>query len=142
MIIDFEKSRDFFESNSLNYVCAYLDERGIPAESYREYIKKSSIGFLVDNLTIVNEEEYVVDCFLGSSDDYSYDIKKANLMAEIEEDDICAVAMFCGGDLICLHKNNDKVYLLPLMEDEPIEIGCSWDDFINRVDIHDVDPNN
>ena len=132
MFIDNKKGKGFFESNS-QYILDYVSKKKIVDECYFKFIDKYCGGFATDNMIIINDEEYTIQCFLGTSENTAYDIVKCNKIREVHETPLCAIALLYGDDLICINANDGCVYFWN--DEDLIKVAENFEDFVNKINL-------
>ena len=129
---DRQKSRDFFEVPEKGFFSKYLECRKIQAKDYCGWMTTAIGGFLDENIICIKNEHFSIQCFLGKSQNDVYDIELCNILYGLEDSDYCAIALLYGDDLICISRNDSKVYYFNASSRE-MQIIC--DDFTSFLDL-------
>lgn len=132
MLIDNKKGDGFFESDS-QHIFDYASEKNIVDACYLNFVGKYCGGFVADNTIIINDEEYTIQCFLGTSENTAYDIVKCNKIRDVHETPLCAIALLYGDDLICINANDGHVYFWN--DEDLIKVADNFEDFINKINL-------
>ena len=133
MYIDKLKNSTFFEDDAEQYMLNYLCSKGINNYDYINFFKKHGLGFFNDNILYINEDEYSIECFLGSSENSAYDIIKCNKIRDLDSTPVCAIAMLYGDDLICLSNRDLAVYFWD--DNNLVKIADSFSEFIKKIQL-------
>lgn len=130
MFIDKKKGEKFFISDS-KYILNYIFKKGIDDVFYKTFIETNYGGFVVDNIIMVSNEEYTIQCFLGKSENTAYDIVACNNIRELDKTPLCAIAMLYGDDLICINANDGAVYFFN--DNELVLLASNFESFFKSI---------
>ena len=135
MYIDIEKSVGFFQQNSYNYISNYLSSQKIVDKNYYSFLKLNQGGFVVNNSIVIDGESFCLQCFLGKSNNTAYDIISCNKIRELNDTQLCAIAMLYGDDLICIDSQSGYIYYFN--DEKLIKLAENFKDFFDKIKFHE-----
>lgn len=117
------------------YVMEYLKARGVDGLGFEKIYESMNFGLLEDSKFMVGTEPYEISHFLSKSDISGYDIRKLNVLMNLEETESVAFALVLGDDVLCYDKDTAEVYLWLVQTDEGRKITAfkSVEEFLNKL---------
>lgn len=117
------------------YVMEYLKARGVDGLGFEKIYESMNFGLLEDSKFMVGTEPYEISHFLSKSDIPGYDIRKLNVLMNLEETESVAFALVLGDDVLCYDKDTAEVYLWLVQTDEGRKITAfkSVEEFLNKL---------
>lgn len=111
----------------------YLKERHIVSKDYICSLKSKQVGILNENVIMIDNRPFCLQCILGSSDDNIFDIIKTNELYKIKADEGTAFGVLYGDDYLLFKPNDERIYYQSLSGDETIAIADTYKDFIAMI---------
>ena len=116
----------------------FLDEREVVSEEYRASLKSGLFGILTENVIMIDNKPFCVNCILGESEDSIFDIIGTNQLYAINANDGTVFSVLYGDDYLFFKPNDTKVYYKSISTDEIVTLADSYNAFLSMVEDQDI----
>ena len=109
----------------------YLTDRKVLDSRYIDFVTTDNLNENEFRLFTVNGQQYMLSHFLDSSDKTGYGLVKTNHVLKTEKNDMVAIAVVEGDDIICFNTNDSSIWLWRLQtgDGELAKITNSFKEF-------------
>lgn len=117
----------------------YFKEREIVSDEYFRALRNGEYGILEENMLLINNTPFCLNCLLGESKESIFDIRGTNSLYGVSKDEGTAIAVLYGDDYIFLKPNDPKIYYKSISTDEELLIADTYNGFIKKLSFQEVD---
>ena len=137
MMFDEMKSKSLFSRQISDDYIQYLRERKVVSAAYFQALREGNVGVLDENMILINDVPYAVNCILGKSQEAIYDIRGTNDLYQLDPSNGTVFSVLYGDSYLFFKPNDERVFFRSLASDEEVLVADSYDDFINKIKMED-----
>lgn len=105
-----EETENYFNDPVEERYFTYLEQRGIVSSWYIQSLREGKQGVLQDNGIVIADEEYSVECILGSGKIDIFDLIRNNEIYGVSAEEGTVIAILLGDDYLFLKPNDERIY--------------------------------
>ncbi len=111
----------------------YLDDRSVVSDEYFTALKKGQFGILEENVLIIDESPFCLNCILGESEDSIFDIIGTNSLYNLSKEDGTVFAVLYGDDYLFFKPNDKRIYYKSISSDDEILVASTYNEFLGKI---------
>ncbi len=133
MKFDFENTKKFFSFPIDQKYFAYLKCRQIVSNEYIEALQKEQYGYLQENMILIQDQPYCLDCILGASGEAICDLMGTNDLYGLSAEIGTVIAVLLGDDYLFFKPNDPTVYFCCRDTDEIVPVAGSYSELQTKI---------
>lgn len=133
MKFDFKNTKKYFLFPVGKSHFDFLADRKIGSVQYFEALRNGQYGYLLENVILIQNRPYCVDCILGRSKESICDLIGTNNLYGLSADKGTAFATLVGDDYLFFKPNDPKVYFYDRDTDETILVAANYNGFTELI---------